>query len=73
MAEAAARHIEELQEKKVIPPGDPLIIYNMIRVSSGTLIALALELKNTSDIDIENREKLDELVALIIRVFLPGG
>jgi hypothetical protein len=44
----------------------------MIRVSSGTLIALAIELKNTSRIDLEDPQALEDLADLIIRVFLPG-
>ena len=72
LADAASRYIGELQEQGVAPAGDPIIIYNMIRVSSGTLIALALELKSTSGLDIENEEKLEELADLIVRVFLPG-
>lgn len=73
LAEAAAKPIAELQEDGVTPPGDPILIYNMIRVSSGTLIALSLELKNSSGIDIEAEEKLEELSDLIVRVFLPGS
>lgn len=72
LAEVASGYIAELQEKGVTPHGDPLIIYNMIRVSSGTLIALALELKNTSNIEFENAASLDELADLICRVFMPG-
>ena len=44
----------------------------MIRVSSGGLIALALELKGSSDIDLTTTENLDNLADLIIEVFLPG-
>ena len=72
LADGASRYIADLQDRGVVPAGDPLIIYNMIRVSSGTLIALALELKNTSGIDIEDPRRLDELTDLIVRVFLPG-
>jgi len=72
LADAAARYIGELQENGVTPHGDPLLIYNMIRVSSGTLIALGLELKNTSNIDLEDPETLDKLSDLIVRIFLPG-
>lgn len=72
LADAAARYIKDLQDKGVVPAGDPLIIYNMIRVTSGTLIALALELKNSSNIDLDDPVKLDELADLIVRVFLPG-
>ncbi len=72
LAEAASGYIAALQEQGVVPPGDPLIIYNMIRVSSGTMIALALELKESSEIDLESPESLDELADLIVRFFLPG-
>ena len=72
LANAASGYIAELQEKSVAPDGDPLLIYNMIRVSSGTLIALALELRISSNIDLESPEKLDELANMIVRVFLPG-
>lgn len=72
LADSASHQIAELQKRGVVPEGDPLIIYNMIRVSSGTLIALALELKNTSDIDLQSEEKLDEMADLIVRLFLPG-
>ena len=72
LASAAARYIAELQELGVTPPGDPLIIYNMIRVSSGTLIALARELKSTSNIDLEDTENLDALADMIVKIYLPG-
>jgi AcrR family transcriptional regulator len=72
IADAAAGYISELQTKGVAIPGDPMLIYNMVRVSSGTLIALSLELKNTSNIDLENPEKLDELADMIVQAFLPG-
>lgn len=73
LADAASGYIRELQKAGIAPAGDPLILYNMIRVSSGTLIALALELRTTSGIDIEDPAKLDELADLIVRVFLPGN
>jgi len=72
LADAGSGYIAELQEKGVAPDGDPLLIYNMIRVSSGTLIALALELKISSNIDLESPENLDELANMIVRIFLPG-
>ncbi len=72
LADAASGYIKELQEKGVAPAGNPLIIYNMIRVSSGTLIALALELKNTSNIDLDDPAMQNDLADLIVRVFLPG-
>lgn len=72
LSEASTGYIAELQEKGVMPPGNPALIYNMVRASSGGLIALSLELKSTSDIDLEETQDLDKLADLIIAVFLPG-
>ncbi|MBT6209505.1 MAG: TetR/AcrR family transcriptional regulator [Woeseia sp.] len=72
LSEASSGYIAELQDKGVVRPGNPQIIYNMIRVSSGGLIALALELKSTSNIDFSSDETLEELTELIIQTFLPG-
>ena len=72
LSEASTGYIVELQEKGVMPPGNPALIYNMVRASSGGLIALSLELKSTSDIDLEETQDLDELADLIIAMFLPG-
>ena len=72
LSDVSSGYIAELQEKGVMPPGDPALIYNMIRASSGGLIALALELKSTSDIDLDSTAELDKLADLIVRVFLPG-
>ena len=70
--EAAVEDIKVLQERGVAPQGDPALLFNMIRVSSGALLALALELKGTSNIDLEQPGQLDALAEMIIRVFLPG-
>ena len=70
--EAAVKDIKTLQERGVCPPGDPALLFNMIRVSSGGLLALSLELKGTSDIDLDRTGQLDALADMIIRVFLPG-
>ena len=70
--EAAVEDIKVLQERGVAPQGDPALLFNMIRVSSGAMLALALELKGTSNIDLEQPGKLDALAEMIIRVFLPG-
>ena len=64
--------IEELQELGVAPPGNARILFNMIRLSSGGLLALGNELKASSDIDIDSDETLDELAEIIVNVFLPG-
>jgi hypothetical protein len=72
LSKVSSGYIEELQQKGVTPPGNPALIYNMVRASSGGLIALALELKNTSNIDLEESADLDALADLIVTVFLPG-
>ena len=65
--------LRELQEEGIAPPGDPALLFNMIRVSAGGLLALATEIKGTSDIDFDDDGELDKLADMIIRVFFPGG
>ena len=64
--------IEELQRIGVAPQGNPRLIFNMIRLSSGGLLALGNELRESSGIDIESDETLDEIADMIVRIFLPG-
>ncbi len=64
--------ITKLQELGVAPKGNPALLFNMIRLSSGGLLALGNELKASSNIDIDTPETLDEIANLIINVFLPG-
>lgn len=61
-----------LQQIGVVPTGSPAMLFNMIRVCAGGLIALKLELKSTSDIDLDCDDQIAELGDLIIRVFFPG-
>jgi TetR/AcrR family transcriptional regulator len=70
--QAAFGMIAELQHLGVAPPGDPALLFNMIRLSSGGLLALGNELKVSSGIDIEDSEALDQIAEMVIRVFLPG-
>lgn len=63
----------ELQELGVAPAGSSALLFNMIRVTAGGLVALKLELKGTSGIDLDNDEEVEELAEMIIRVFLPGA
>ncbi len=70
--EAAVEDIKVLQERGVAPQGDPALLFNMIRVSSGALLALALELKGTSGLDLYQPGQIDALADMIITVFLPG-
>lgn len=66
------KSLSELQELGIAPAGDPAILFNMIRVSAGGLLALSEEIKGTSNIDFGSDDNLDELADMIIRCFLPG-
>ena len=71
--EIVVKSLAELQELGVAPPGNPALLFNMIRVSAGGLLALKVELKGTSDIDLDSDEEIEKLSDMIIRVFLPGN
>jgi AcrR family transcriptional regulator len=73
MYELAVTPLRQLQDLGIAPAGDPALLYNMIRVSAGGLLALALEIRGTTDVDLDLEEHLDELSEMIIRVFLPGN
>lgn len=62
----------KLQELGVSPAGNPALLYNMIRVSAGGLLALGLEVRGTSSFDFSDEQRRDELADMIVRVFLPG-
>ena len=70
--EMVVGQLTKLQTLGVSPAGNPALLYNMIRVSAGGLVALGLELKATSGIDLDAAGALDELADMIIQVFLPG-
>ena len=61
-----------MQRIGVVPPGNAALLFNMIRVCAGGLVALKLELKQTSGIDLDSDEQIAELADLIIRIFFPG-
>ena len=63
--------LTDLQNLGIAPAGDPALLFNMIRVSAGGLIALKHELKGTSNIDLDDDEQIEELANMIIRVFFP--
>lgn len=65
-------YIEDLQKVGIAPAGNPALLFNMIRVSAGGLLALSLEIKSTSGIDFDSEGALDELSDLIIRCFFGG-
>jgi len=67
-----AEPLTRLQELGVAPAGNPALLYNMIRVSAGGLLALALEIQGTTGVDLEHDSQRDALADMIIRVFFPG-
>ena len=69
--EVSVKNLKELQQKGIAPKGDVAILFNMIRVSAGGLIAFAHELKDTSGIDLNAPGTIDELADMIVDVFLP--
>ena len=70
--ETTAGMLEELQRAGVAVQGDPMLLINMIRLSSGGLLALANEIKASSGINVESDETLDQISDMIVNVFLPG-
>ncbi len=69
--EVSVKNLKELQDRGMAPRGNVAILFNMIRVSAGGLIALGHELKGTSGIDLEAPGMIDELSDMIVDVFLP--
>ncbi len=65
--------LTHLQEIGVVPTGNPALIFNMIRGAAGSLLALNLELKATSGVDLDSPETVEELADLVVRFFLPGN
>ena len=66
------KYLSELQALGIAVPGDPALLFNMIRVSAGGLLALSVEIKGTSNLNLDADGALDELSDMIIRCFLPG-
>jgi AcrR family transcriptional regulator len=64
--------LEQLQALGVAAPGNPRLLFNMIRLSSGGLLALGNELRSSSGIDIDDPATLDEIADMVVSVFLPG-
>jgi TetR/AcrR family transcriptional regulator len=70
--DSAFELIEDLQRTGVAPNGNPKLLFNMIRLCSGGLLALGNELKLSSGIDVDDDETLDEIADMIVQLFLPG-
>ncbi len=71
--EATVGQIRELQEAGIAPAGNPAMLYHMIRLSAGGMLAIGNMLRATSKIDVDSAETRDELVEMIVRVYLPGA
>ena len=69
--DVAVRDLSALQSQGLAVSGDPALLFNMIRVSAGGLLALSYELKGTSNLDMSKQSNIDELADMIISVFLP--
>ena len=72
LSQVAVKEIKNLQNQGIAPDGDPALLFNMIRASAGGLMALGLELKGTSNIDLRKQKAVNALADMIIRVFLPN-
>lgn len=70
--EATVGQIRDLQKMGVAPAGNPAMLYHMIRLSGGGMFALADMMRGTSKIDLDSAATRDELVEMIVRVYLPG-
>ena len=71
--EEVVKALRELQALGIAVQGDPALLFNMIRVSAGGLLALSAEIKGTSNLDFDSEDALNELSDMIIRCFLPGN
>jgi hypothetical protein len=71
VCEIVVEELKPLQEAGIAPAGDPALLFNLIRVSSGGILALALEIRGTSGIDFRQTRNVDALADMIVSVFLP--
>ena len=69
--EAVVEELAPLQREGLAPQGNTALLFNLIRVASGGTLALALEIKGTSGIDLELDENVDALAEMVVDVFLP--
>jgi len=70
--EANVARISELQELGVMPAGDPAMLYHMIRLSATGMLAIKHLLHGTSSIDLDTEKTREELVEMIVCVYMPG-
>lgn len=70
--ESVVEELKPLQEQGIAPKGDPALLFNLIRVTSGGTLALGLEIRDTSGVDFDNPENVEALADMIVQIFLPG-
>lgn len=70
---SVVEELKPLQEDGIAPAGDPAILFNLIRVTSGGTLALSQEIRDTSGIDFDDGANVEALADMIVRIFLPGG
>lgn len=71
--EVASSDLKKLQEQGLAPAGNPALLFNMIRVSAGAVLALNVELKESSGVDLDDPANVDMLAEMIVNIFLPPG
>ncbi len=72
MFDQVIEYLKELQRTGVAPDGNPAMLFNMIRACAGALLALSLEIRDTSGIDFDDPAARDELANMIIGAFMSG-
>jgi len=72
LSKAVVKELKLLQESGIAPPGDPALLFNLLRVTCGGILALSAEIKATSGIDFDKAENVDALAEMIVSIFLPG-
>lgn len=70
--DVASADLRQLQASGIAPQGDPALLFNMIRVSAGALLALSPELKGSSGLDLDDPKNVEKLADMIINIYLPG-
>lgn len=72
MYERSVKDLVALQEDGIAPQGDPAMLYNLVRLSTAALLALRMEVKSTTGLDLEDERNLDALAEMLIRIYLPN-
>lgn len=71
--EGGVKDLVALQDEGIAPRGDPAMLYNLVRLSTAALLALRVEVKGTTGLDLESNRNLDALADMLIRIYLSNG